>query len=195
MDVASPSPFGHGLWFFTLLFIFYAVYPILEKINKNTLTSNVAIISYFIIFLWLSYAVKVGHALWITAFSFCFGVYSAHNYIKILHKISALIMVVLASVMMFLNIKMSINYYNNFFIIFISSFFVNFISQVVLHRSFKVFIVFSSSILEVYFIHTYLFIKLENSILGFLFSVIVVLCVSLILNRVRIEVTNVKIAL
>lgn len=73
--IQNISPYGRGMWFFTLLLIFYAVYPMLEKMNNRQF-------SFFLpIFILSAYCFslyhQIGHALWITACGFIIGVFCA----------------------------------------------------------------------------------------------------------------------
>ena len=186
MEVTRESPFGHGLWFFTLLFIFYAVYPVLEKINKNKVISTIAVVSYLILFSWLSYNTKLGHSLWLTAFAFCFGVYSAHYRVYISPLVSFIIIFISIAIMGVINVKWNINEFNTILIIIVSIFSSYFLlNQRLPDFIFNKMLMFSGSVLEIYFIHTYLFVEFDNMVLGFLFSTVVIVLVSLILNQLQ----------
>nr|NJM03668.1 hypothetical protein [Desulfobacula sp.] len=72
--IQNLSPFGAGMWFFTLLLIFYLSYPFLEKMNSK-LTS---IFCGFFILLAYSFSLNIdfGHALWLTACGFIVGTWA-----------------------------------------------------------------------------------------------------------------------
>lgn len=77
--IPNASPFGAGLWFFTLLLIFYLLYPYLSRWNGASARARLALPIALAFALILDHEVKVGHALWLTAFTFWFGVYVARN--------------------------------------------------------------------------------------------------------------------
>ena len=69
-DLPNPSPFGAGLWFFTLLLTFYALYPILRLVSRSRgWLAALACVS-LVAFAVLDRCCPMGHALWLTAWSF-----------------------------------------------------------------------------------------------------------------------------
>jgi hypothetical protein len=78
--VPSQSGLGGGLWFFTLLLIFYLAYPYLAKLGNSGRTA--AVVSAVSIFgaIYLEEHVRVGHELWLTSLGFILGVmYGSHQ--------------------------------------------------------------------------------------------------------------------
>ncbi|GHU09724.1 hypothetical protein AGMMS50225_11300 [Betaproteobacteria bacterium] len=75
--IPNASPLGGGLWFFTLLLLFYLAFPVLARWQRNARASAVITIAIVIVACWLSNAVNVGHALWITAAAFVVGIHCA----------------------------------------------------------------------------------------------------------------------
>ncbi len=70
----NPSPFGGGLWYFTLLLLFYIAYPLLARLLRPGAAGAVATFVLLLAAFVLSDRIRYGHMLWLTAFSFCFGV-------------------------------------------------------------------------------------------------------------------------
>ena len=70
--IPNPSPFGRGLWFFTLLIVFYLAYPWLRRIQPRHGKMSM------VFFLFLAYALSrfhdPGHALYLTIAGFISGV-------------------------------------------------------------------------------------------------------------------------
>lgn len=74
------SGLGAGLWFFTLLLIFYLVYPYLARAVRNKTVATGILTGGFMLAVALEQQVKVGHELWLTAFGFVAGVaWGAHR--------------------------------------------------------------------------------------------------------------------
>jgi surface polysaccharide O-acyltransferase-like enzyme len=75
-NLANPSPFGAGLWFFTLLLLFYLLYPLLTVLNKNHYSAIAFLLFTLVLTTILHYIVPMGHMLWMTVFAFILGNYS-----------------------------------------------------------------------------------------------------------------------
>ncbi|MFA5904046.1 MAG: acyltransferase family protein, partial [Desulfobacula sp.] len=75
--IQNLSPFGAGMWFLTLLILFYIFYPLLEKFYRN---KKVSMFFTFLTILFLyvmSLRVLYSHALWLTASGFFIGLFLA----------------------------------------------------------------------------------------------------------------------
>jgi hypothetical protein len=72
--IPNQSALGAGLWFFTLLLIFYLAYPYLVRAVRTTWAASVVLMLGFVLAVVLEERVKVGHELWLTAFGFIAGV-------------------------------------------------------------------------------------------------------------------------
>lgn len=79
LGLSNPSPFGFGLWFFTLLLLFYLAYPAIAWLQKYQPVAMTLSICVLVLMLYLQQRVEVGHMLWVTIFAFWFGVYSARH--------------------------------------------------------------------------------------------------------------------
>ena len=77
--IRNSSPLGNGLWFFTLLLIFYLVFPLLSRWQRKVRASTVISVTTLLIALWLSATIDVGHALWLTAAAFIIGIHCARH--------------------------------------------------------------------------------------------------------------------
>ena len=74
LHISNPSPFGRGLWFFTLLIIFYLVYPGIKK-NSITTLAHIHNIFHVVLAYLCSRVHNPGHALYLTAAGFIAGAY------------------------------------------------------------------------------------------------------------------------
>jgi acyltransferase-like protein len=158
--IQNLSPFGAGLWFFTLLLVFYLTYPVLEWINRNKIISYLFVVFFVIVAFYLQKHIVYGHALWLTACGFVTGVFCARNDINISLNVSALVSGVMLATMFSLNYLLGIKDYNFFLILFLAVFgifsFINLklSGLLVVPASY-----FSGCLLEIYLIHTYLFVE------------------------------------
>jgi hypothetical protein len=80
LHVKNESVLGNGLWFFTLLLLFYLSYPYLARAARTKQAAAVVLGGGFIIAVCLEENIKVGHELWLTAYAFVAGVaWGAHQ--------------------------------------------------------------------------------------------------------------------
>lgn len=78
--VRNESALGAGLWFFTLLLLFYLVYPFLARMVRGKVAAGAVMALAAVMAVVLEEKVKVGHELWLTAFGFIAGVaWGAHR--------------------------------------------------------------------------------------------------------------------
>jgi len=73
LRIPNQSPFGAAMWFFTLLLIFYAIYPLLEYLNRNKIVSYIFAMVYILTAFHLNYLIPYGHMLWLTSCGFIAG--------------------------------------------------------------------------------------------------------------------------
>lgn len=71
--IPNKSPRGLGLWFFTLLLIFYALYPLLSFLNRSKVRACIFILFSIAILTTLHFTIRMGHMLWMTAIAFLLG--------------------------------------------------------------------------------------------------------------------------
>jgi len=157
--IPNDSPFGAGLWFFTLLLVFYAVYPALRLLSR----SQIGLAAFTVLSLAacavLNRISPMGHALWLTAWSFVFGVAVCRFNPAVPPWIAAILATVLAGVMILLNVQYGCNQLNFLFIAGIAVSTVLWLKGVQLpQRLLSPICLLSSCILEIYFLHTYLFV-------------------------------------
>ena len=86
--VGNTSPFGAGMWFFTLLLIFYLFYPGIEYLNRKKSVSYLFGISFVVLSYYLHGHIVYGHALWLTACGFVAGIFFARNEIEVTGRLS-----------------------------------------------------------------------------------------------------------
>jgi len=112
LRIPDYSPFGNGMWFFTLLIIFYILYPGLEFINRRVCVSCFfSIISVGIAF-YLN--IIYGHALWLTICGFITDIFCARNNIRFPKYISIVSFLFILGVTLYFNYFLKIRDLNFF---------------------------------------------------------------------------------
>ena len=192
MHLANPSPFGAGLWFFTLLLLFYAVYPVLRKLAWSQAALGFVTCLGLVGAVVLNRYVVVGHALWFTAWSFIFGVLVQRVSLKLRPVLGAVTVIVSAAAMLVLNLVLEFKALNFVLIVVASVGTVFWLKDARLPRRLfgPVATVFGST-LEIYFVHSYLFLRLTGRpILDYVVSLICVVVVAWPLNRAASAISD-----
>jgi surface polysaccharide O-acyltransferase-like enzyme len=185
--IPNESPFGNALWFFTLLLIFYGAYPLLERINRNRVSAYLTILCFAIIASILHYITSMGHMLWMTAISFAFGVFSRIHRVSVKPYLSVISALGIAATMLYANIVTKMTALNYFFILGISVAVVFFLLEYKLPTwALGKMTILSGCVLEIYFIHTYLFVKSEvlPLPLNYVASVLITVTVAFALSHI-----------
>ena len=187
--IHNPSPYGAGMWFFTLLLLFYLSFPLI-KIFFNRAGDRVAIILSLCFLFLMNRFIVYGHALWLTTAGFFVGVFFASTKIRLKPFVSISI-ICLTMVLMALLHFVDINIFNFFFILIISSTMVLFLFEVRLPRL----IIppgkwLSALLLEIYLLHPYLEIHPTGSLrLDQSLSVVLIIFVAYILSLINKKLT------
>ena len=187
--IDNPSPFGKGMWYLTLLFIFYAVYPLLNKIGPKQW--KIIIVPFLIAAYLLSEIHHVGHALYLTICGFLLGVYTGRCDFSIAHK-KAIVWCILSFITMLIVRYIFEVAWLNFILIFIFS--ICFIFSVIPIEIGKILhartAFLSVCIFEIYLLHPYLSYHPTGSIIiDFIASISLVLILSMILNHVSTKLS------
>ena len=180
--VPNQSPYGLGMWYLSLLLIFYALYPVISRIYYKIgalVTTVIIILCLFVLHLKIVY----GHALWLTAAGFFIGIFLASCKFR-LSTITAVILTAFTAMVMVVSHEVfkfdSINF---FFILTIASGGILFFFEVELPKI----ITFaggwlSGLLLEIYLLHPYLSIHPTGIYrLDQVFTVLLVLLVAWLL--------------
>ncbi|MDP3439745.1 MAG: hypothetical protein Q8R95_09100, partial [Azonexus sp.] len=181
--INNHSPFGAGLWFMTVLLIFYLAYPLLAKSLKTTQNALTFLaISAVISTLGHIYATPP-YMLWPTVFGFCLGTISGQLNWQPKSSLSIALGALAITLMLALNAA-GIKQLNLLAIIATAIASVAFLLSVPLKPPINRLALLSGSILEIYFIHGYLFIRPQGwpSWLGYLMSMAIILLAAITLN-------------
>ena len=190
--VADQSPFGAGMWFFTLLLIFYLTFPFLSGLAKNRGTALVVTVAGALAAVVLTHEVQVGHVLWITMFGFWLGVYadewplpgSAFFWILVLRGAVAALLVS--------NLWGGFRALNMEFIFLAAVGLVQTLERITLpRRVFAPLLVLSPALLEIYLLHPYLLVRSDAVPVrwGYAASMVLTVTVALVLSRMSLALT------
>ena len=181
----SMSALGAGLWFFTLLLLFYAAYPLLARRLIASPRTNIAMAIATIALLALDHTMKIGFSLWLTTLGFLIGTYVGvnrlHTHVTLLN--AALIALPLSIVVM--NVFAGFRALNGILLFAFSLA----VSLRLTHQglrlgSLRFLVPLEACLLEIYLIHGYLFVHpAGNPLIDFLISVVVIVAAALVLNR------------
>lgn len=164
LHIGNVSPLGNGMWFFTLLLVFYGVYPLLRMANQYALSSSLLLLIALAGMSYCHFHYPVGYDLWLTAFSFIFGVYIAGHPFHLSAPLYLLGGVVSVSLMGMLNFLLRINDYNFFLIMAASALLTVWLREAILPAwLLRPISYLSDIVLEIYLIHTYLFFVFTGS--------------------------------
>lgn len=183
LGIKNQTPYGAGLWFMTVLIIFYLVYPILAKSLKTTHAALIfLLLSAFVCTLGHLYA-SPPYMLWPTIFGFCLGTVAGKIDWHPRLRWSILLGVASLIIMLALNAA-GFRQFNVLTIVFIAIASVAFLLSFPLNPPVDRFNLLCGSILEIYLIHGYLFVRPSEwpVWLSYLVSMSIVLLVSVALN-------------
>lgn len=182
---ASESGLGRGLWFFTLLLLFYVLYPFLAKQLIASQKTNALLAMVVVALLILNQEIRIGFALFLTMIGFILGIYVGVNRFQFSRTL--LHAVILASVVVFgvLNAFLAYRGLNNLLLFILSTALALWLTVAACPRLRIVgaIVKLEKYLLEIYLIHSYLFIRPTGvSVVDFLISLGLILAVAMILN-------------
>ncbi|MDX9785235.1 MAG: acyltransferase family protein [Desulfobacterales bacterium] len=176
--INNISPFGRGMWFLTLLLLFYLVYPFLEKLNKKAMV--ITSIAFVFAAYYLNGYHGYGHALWLTACGFILGVLTGKNGMKMPPKTGRLFSVIFFLIMMGLNIFFKFSALNFFLLLLFSvSLIFSTCDVVISDKWYQIMSPFTGCIFEIYLLHSYLSVTpTQIRIIDFIISLTLVVFLS-----------------
>lgn len=156
--IKNNSPFGAGLWFLTLLIIFYLFYPFLRELYKKYHVFCITL-SFCLFFVLADKfnVLKINHTLFLTSCGFIIGMYLSIINVRLNFFYCFLMIVILLSLFLFLNF-FKINHFNGIFVVSIPSiFFVATMKYDFDNTFLYIFKYLDGIVLEIFVIHFYLF--------------------------------------
>jgi hypothetical protein len=187
LAIPNRSALGAGLWFFTLLLLFYVGYPYLAKLGQSESIARPVAIAAFVGAVFLEERIKVGHELWLTSLGFILGVlYGLHEPASSARR--AFFVAGLACICLLgINLFSSYRQFNTLLIAISSIAISLWLSKAKLPswRILKELAKLENYLLEIFVIHTYLFIHMtENSVADFAASVLLIVFTAMAISRV-----------
>ena len=188
--ITNQSPLGAGLWFLTLLFLFYSIYPIFRFYIDRVTDFPVVLYGYGLMFI-LQFYFPMGHMLWLTSFSFIWGMFCAKNAFSPKAATVIAVFSVICTALLFLLNLSGVKQFNFFLISMISLGVpaslvgIKIPASVVMNKFFRF---ISDHMLEIYFIHGYLFIHpFSNQVTDFSLTLLLIMGVSWLLLKVSLS--------
>ena len=194
LHIVNASSLGNGMWFFTLLLLFYGVYPLLRMANRHELSSSLVLLIALAGMSYCHFHYPVGYDLWPTAFSFTFGVYIAGHPFHLSTRVFIFGGIISVSLMGALNFLLRVNAYNYFLIMAASVLLVVWLREAVLPAwLLRPISYLSDVVLEIYLIHTYLFFGFTGSkFADYAFSMCVILLAAKLLQYAAVRVEQIS---
>ncbi len=181
----SASALGRGLWFFTLLLLFYAAYPLLAPRLAASGRAVIIMVGCTVGLLVLDKLVGVGFSLWSTTLGFLFGIFIGVNQFRLNAMMLNLAIITIPFVLIVANVILHIDDFN---MIMLHAFSLAFSLRLTLPglmlRGLGFVVVIEACLLEIYLIHSYLFTRpTGNGVIDFLISLIIIVGAAFLLNR------------
>ena len=79
LDMERVTPMGNGLWFLTLLWLFYMLFPLLQRLLGQPLVGGIVVLGWALFSLFLEAYAWQGVFFYTTSWSFVFGCYIGLN--------------------------------------------------------------------------------------------------------------------
>ncbi len=184
--VPNESPFGAGLWFFTLLLIFYAVYPLLRLTFQSTRLAAIVTTAGAMAALVLTRLLPMGHALWLTAWSFLLGMTAERLNLSARPAVAALVGALFAGALVVLNTAVNTRVINAPLIMGVAASACFWLKSITLPRAmFAPLSALSKAVFAIYFIHTYLFVHpTRSAVVNLLVSLALICCIAIVLSNI-----------
>lgn len=189
LGIHNQSPFGNGLWFFTVLLIFYAIFPLLHAVTSNGRRALAFIIVSAAICMLGRFYASPPYMLWLTIFGFCFGMFAARIAWKPRYVFSWLILLVCGVFLLGANLLG----FKQLNLLLLAALSISTVA-VLLSTPFRLTQVGSLQVLlpcvlEIYLLHTYLFVEVPGlpRIFGYVISMTMVLVLAYGLYRIRLQ--------
>jgi hypothetical protein len=184
----NPGPFGAGLWFFTLLLMFYIVYPLLRRLTQTPRSALATSLTTLIPVSVLHHTIDVGHMLWLTAGAFVLGSAAGGNRLPLAPRAYPFIFIGSLVLLAFLNAVLGLKTLNYPLLLGLCIAAVGWLLSAPLpNLGLDRLMRLDACILEIYFIHTYLFVRPADlpAAVGWMISTVLVIVVALLLVSVR----------
>lgn len=183
--VPRVTPFGNGLWFLTLLLLFYALYPLIERINRSRTRGFIGVVLMLTLAMIFERVYPLGVTFWETAWFFTLGAFCGRHFETLSWKPAIVIMVGCAGMLPLLRYGLGLSWLSPLLVTGLGMGVVWLaIGAPLPLRGGKMVAVLSGVMLEMYVIHGYLFTLgwTGSWILDLLLSLGLIIGVSLLLH-------------
>jgi hypothetical protein len=184
--VPNGSALGAGLWFFTLLLIFYLAYPYLARASSFAGYAVVITLAVTVAAIILEEHVKVGHELWLTSLGFILGVTFAMQEPKLRTAIAGFAVLGLCALLFGLNAAAGYKEMNTVLITLTSIALAVWLARAELPQweITRLFAKLETYLLEIFLVHTYLFVRVTgNSLADFGVSLLLIIASSIMVHH------------
>lgn len=157
LGIRNQSPFGYGLWFLTLLLLFYGLYPWLSAVVR--LRPRTTLASFGALCVAGMHWAPMPYALWPTLFGFAYGLYVSSRAPE--YRMSPPVLGALTTLLLLLLVVSlsGMKWATPYLLVALSVLLVHLLLQRPLPRFLVTWsIPFQACVLEIYVIHTYLFL-------------------------------------
>lgn len=187
MGIPYRGPFGYGLWFLTVLWLFYLAYPVIERINRERLRAVLFIGLMLAVTTGLNFTVLVGYELWLTVFGFLFGCFVAGTPARLPFSWAFGLLAGCVAAMLALNGFWHVHAFNYFLILAASvAVCAVLLAKRLPDRLSPFATLLSGCVMEIYLIHSYLFVHFRIPvILDYLVSIALIVLVAKALAALR----------
>lgn len=179
--LVNHSPWGAGLWFFTLLLLFYWLYPLLRwamaRLPHLTCWLSLPLLA-IAHHLW-----PVGHMLWLTAFSFICGLYFARQQLVLSSKVSVGLLLAGGGLFGLIKWQGLVGDFSFYWLLLVSLGLIGLLMRCRLPAFLAMFRKLDDAVIQIYFIHMALFVGFQPSWLAWLASMVLILLAAVLLAR------------
>jgi hypothetical protein len=193
LHVPNRSGLGGGLWFFTLLLIFYIAYPYLAKLANSARKAGAISVGVTVAAIYLQDHIQVGHELWLTSAGFILGVMFGSQEPKLRAWIPAAVAMLGCAALALLNAVFHYKLANTLLITITSIGIAVWLAKGHLpqYPVMKKLAALETYLLEIFLIHTYLFVHpTGQSVVDFVVSMALILAAAVAINRIAGFVTR-----
>ncbi len=186
----NPSPFGAGLWFFTLLLMFYLAYPLLRRMTGTARSALTTTVITLILVTILHHTINVGHMLWLTAGAFVLGNAAGGKKLPLAPRGYPVVFVASLIAFAFLNAVLGMKSLNYPLLLGLCIAAVGWLLSAPLPNfGLNGLMRLDACLLEIYFIHTYLFVRPDGlpAIAGYLLSMLTIIALASMLAGARLK--------
>lgn len=181
----SASALGNGLWFFTLLLLFYAAYPLLASRLIASTRTTIVMAATTAGLLYLDQSLRLGFSLWLTMLGFIIGIYAGVNRLQLKAGMLNALLIAIPLLIVVANVVFRVREFN---MILLSAFALAISLRLTLPGlwlgGLGFLVTFEACLLEIYLIHGYLFINpTGNRVVDFVISLSLIILAALLLNR------------